>query len=41
MIPHELGIEDISDIRRYSWPMLLAVLTLAESPADSAAAAIE
>ena len=41
MIPDELDIEDIADIRRYSRPMLLAALTLAESPTDSAAAAIE
>jgi hypothetical protein len=41
MIPDELDIEDIADIRRYSRPMLLAALTLAEPPTDSAAAAIE
>ena len=41
MIPDELDIEDIADIRRYSRSMLLAALTLAESPTDSAAAAIE
>ncbi|MGD9890698.1 MAG: hypothetical protein AB7R89_11550 [Dehalococcoidia bacterium] len=41
MIPDELDIEDISDIRRITRPMLLAALTLTETSNDIAEAAID